>query len=308
MLFFYLALSLLVAATHAGYSLVDTYEASNFFSEFDFFTGPDPTNGFVQYVDQATAESTGLASTNDSLVYMGVDHSTVSSSGRASVRVTSQKSYTHGLVVADISHMPGGECGTWPAFWTVGPNWPNDGEIDIIEGVNSANTNQMTLHSNDGCSMTGGSETGNRISTNCYAYAAGNQGCGVVDSDTQSYGTGFNDQKGGVYAMEWTSQAINIYFFSRMSVPPNVLSQNPDPTTWGTPVASYQDGCNIDANFQSHQIVFDTTFCGDWAGNTWSSSSCASSAASCTDFVANNPSAFTEAYWEILSLQVFQTS
>ena len=22
-------------------------------------------------------------------------------------------------------------CGTWPAFWLVGPNWPNGGEIDV---------------------------------------------------------------------------------------------------------------------------------------------------------------------------------
>jgi beta-glucanase (GH16 family) len=53
------------------------------------------------------------------------------------VRLTSKNSYTHGLVILDLAHMPGGVCGTWPAFWMVGPNWPNSGEIDIIEGVNS---------------------------------------------------------------------------------------------------------------------------------------------------------------------------
>lgn len=29
---------------------------------------------------------------------------------------------------------------------TVGPNWPNQGEVDIIEGVNLNTVNQMTLH------------------------------------------------------------------------------------------------------------------------------------------------------------------
>lgn len=40
-----------------------------------------------------------------------------------------------GISVIDLEHMPSG-CGTWPAFWSVGPNWPSAGEIDIIEGVN----------------------------------------------------------------------------------------------------------------------------------------------------------------------------
>ena len=31
--------------------------------------------------------------------------------------------------------MPTG-CGTWPAYWLCGENWPYKGEIDIIEGVN----------------------------------------------------------------------------------------------------------------------------------------------------------------------------
>lgn len=49
-----------------------------FFSGFTFFTGEDPTNGFVQYMDEATADSTGLAgyvSTAQTpyAAYLGVD-------------------------------------------------------------------------------------------------------------------------------------------------------------------------------------------------------------------------------------------
>jgi beta-glucanase (GH16 family) len=66
---------------------------------------------------------------------MGVDSLTTldpSGPGRKSVRIESKKSWNHGLFIADIAHMPGGVCGTWPALWTLGPDWPYNGEIDII--------------------------------------------------------------------------------------------------------------------------------------------------------------------------------
>lgn len=98
-----------------AYSLVDTYDSSNFFSEFTLFSGADPTGGFVNYQgDQGSASSAGLINTNNNQVYMGVDATNTvatSSAGRPSIRVTSNKSYTHGLFIADIAHMPGSICG-----------------------------------------------------------------------------------------------------------------------------------------------------------------------------------------------------
>ena len=43
--------------------------------------------------------------------------------------------------------------GTWPAWWAYGPGWPNKGEIDIIETVNTEQDAQSTLHTSPGCSM-----------------------------------------------------------------------------------------------------------------------------------------------------------
>lgn len=99
----------------ATYNLVDTYDSSNFFSEFTLFSGGDPTGGFVNYQgNEGSAQSAGLINTNNGQVYMGVDSTNVvstSSAGRPSVRVTSNKAYTHGLFIADIAHMPGSICG-----------------------------------------------------------------------------------------------------------------------------------------------------------------------------------------------------
>lgn len=61
---------------------------------------------------------------------------------------------------------------------TPGGDWPNKGEIDIIEGVNKGDTNQMTLHTNSGCRMSGQSQTGRTVQANCDVAATGNSGCG----------------------------------------------------------------------------------------------------------------------------------
>jgi hypothetical protein len=102
----------------AAYRLVDNYNSGNFFNSFDFYSGSDPTHGYVNYQSQGNAQSRGLINNNNGQVYMGVDHTTVNpgSPGRASVRVSSKKAYNHGLFIADIQHMPGNACGVWPAF------------------------------------------------------------------------------------------------------------------------------------------------------------------------------------------------
>lgn len=247
----------------SSYGLVDAYDSTNFFDDFNFFTGADPTNGFVDYQGQSAANQSGLAGYVNGAVYLGVDHKTMNpAGGRDSVRVTSNKPYTHGLFIADIAHMPGNACGSWPAFWTYGPNWPNSGEIDIIEGVNMQTANSVTLHTSAGCTLDGSGSLASSVlaSTDC----TGNTGCSFKTADPLSYGTGFNTAGGGVYAMEWTSSAVAVYFFPRANIPSDIQSSKPDPTSWGTPVARFSgSGCDLDSHFMQNYIVFDITFCGD---------------------------------------------
>lgn len=117
-------LSCAAGTAMAQYSLVDNYDTSNFFNEFSFYSGTDPTNGFVDYQTATAANADGLAGFSSGGIYLGVDDTTLNpSGGRGSVRLSSNKAYTHGLFIADIAHMPGSICGVWPAFWTFGPNW-----------------------------------------------------------------------------------------------------------------------------------------------------------------------------------------
>lgn len=70
----------------------------------------------MQYVDQATAQSMNLLNASaGAAVGWGVDTVNKDQAGRASVRLTSKKTYNHGLIVVDVEHMPVG-CGTWPAL------------------------------------------------------------------------------------------------------------------------------------------------------------------------------------------------
>ncbi|KAH8593234.1 concanavalin A-like lectin/glucanase domain-containing protein [Bisporella sp. PMI_857] len=305
--------SCLVGIANAAYTLQDNYNISNFYDTFTFFAAADPTNGFVSYQTIESANESSLAGIRDGAVYMGVDYLTLSPSnpGRESVRVSSDKTYNRGLFIADIAHMPSSECGVWPAFWLLGTGstWPAAGEIDVIEGVNDYDTNSATMHTSATCNLVNQPDSnGIQENTNCND-DQGRNGCSVKTTDTTSYGTGFNAVGGGVYAMEWTSAFIKVFFFPRSSIPTDITSGNPDPSTWKNPQAHFAgSGCDIDEHFKDHQMIFDTTFCGDWAGKEeeWAKGTCGQKADTCVEYVSQNPQAFKEAYWQVNYVKVFQ--
>jgi len=295
-----------LVGVQGAYRLNSNFSGSGFFNNFNFFTGADPTHGYVYYATKDQALSWGYASAPSGAgpVYIGADHSSVSSgSGRGSVRLTSIKAWTKGLFIIDLSHMPVG-CGTWPAFWTVGPNWPYSGEIDIIEGVHNQNYDQSTLHTGPGCTV-GSDKTkfsGSLLQSNCNA--PGNTGCGIA-SGANFYGTPFNNNGGGVYAMEWTDSYIQTFYFPRNGIPSDIANGNPVPSNWGKPYAYFQLGSACPSTFfANHNIVIDLTFCGDWAGDVFSAQ--CPNLGTCASYVQNNPSAFANAYWLINYIKVYQ--
>ena len=88
------ALVSLLSAANA-YTLVQTYNQSNFFDEFGFFNGADPTFGTVDYVSKSVAENSDLINIENGQVYLGVDHtSTNPDGGSASVRLSSNQAFS----------------------------------------------------------------------------------------------------------------------------------------------------------------------------------------------------------------------
>ncbi|KAF9458752.1 concanavalin A-like lectin/glucanase domain-containing protein [Collybia nuda] len=323
------------------WKIVQTYEGESFFNGWDFFTGSDPTHGIVQYVDQNTARGSGILDINsEGNAIMRVETTETVPNTRQSIRITTQAQFNGGLVIMDSIHMPTG-CGTWPAFWTngadlppfypkqkliiyLGPNWPAGGEIDIVEGVHDYTNNQATIHTNPGCTLPTTNTNSLAISgsviggTDCAAETTGNQGCGIRARSGNTFGAGFNNNGGGVYAMKWDSSGVAIYFFPRGSIPADITDSVPQPDTWGAAQARWPStSCNAFQFFNNHHAIFDTTLCGDWAGAVWTSSgipgqeqSCAQRTGfpTCEAFVRASGSSFSEAYWEVKSVKIYQFS
>ncbi|KAH9944400.1 glycoside hydrolase family 16 protein [Epithele typhae] len=269
------------------WTIQDTYEGDNFF------------DGMVNYTDHDTAIRNGLAFvTDDGKVVMKGDNTTQLDSGvfRNSVR----------LFVLDLNHAPWG-CGVWPAWWTLGGGqWPYTGEIDILEGVHDNAHNQVTWHTGPNCTMnpnvtfTGTIVDGSNGSANlnCDGTINNNAGCGVTEWSRASYGPIFDAQGGGVFAMKWDDDGIAVWSFYRAAVPANVLNGQPDPSSWGSPVAMLDpSGCDPISNFVNHSIIF-----GDWAGNSYASSGCPGT---CTDRLMD-PANFVNASWSINTLKVYR--
>jgi len=309
-------------APASRFRLVEKHEGKNFFNGWDFFTAPDPTHGMVQFLDQGSGRSAGLVDVNDEgNAIMRVETTPQVTGNRQSIRITTQSQFDGGLFLMDSVHMPTG-CGVWPAWWSNGPNWPIGGEIDILEGVNDYTNNQATLHTNPGCSLSSTDPdalkiAGNVITgANCAAGETGNQGCGVRSKDRNSFGPGFNKNGGGVYAMQWDENGIEVYFFPRANIPSDIEDGAPEPNNWGTPLARWAAAsCDPFKFFFQHSFIFDTTLCGDWAGSVWSSSgipgqeeSCAqrTGVPTCEAYVRANGGALKEAYWEIKSVKMYQ--
>jgi nicotinate-nucleotide pyrophosphorylase (carboxylating) len=112
--------------------------------------------------------------------------------------------------------------------------------------------------------------------------------------------------------MEWTTTGISVWFFPRNSpgFTENFSSNTtaPDPSAWSTPIAHFGgSNCDFSERFRDLKIIFNTAFCGEWAGTEWDKS-CAkkTGVSTCNEYVRDNPEVFKETYWEVAGLRWFQ--
>ncbi|KAK0202598.1 concanavalin A-like lectin/glucanase domain-containing protein [Desarmillaria ectypa] len=297
-------------ATGGTYQLLDMYKGKDFLNpkKWQYWSKPDPTHGFVNYQAMEAAMEKKLAFVgDDGTVTLAVDDTMTLGDGeyRDSVRISSVKTYNSGLFVASFSAMPYG-CSVWPAWWTVGDNWPHQGEIDILENVHNADANQYTFHTGEGCTKQASNDMTAKLNNEqCAVSDSDNSGCGMVDTanPNYSYGKQFNEVGGGIFAHLWNDEGIQIWHFSKTSITDDITAGTPDPEKWGKPAAFLPNGdsCDTGTHFKDHSLVIDTTLCGDWANATYSGAGCPGTCAE----VIKDPENYKTAKWNINYIAVY---
>ncbi|KAJ3474865.1 hypothetical protein NLG97_g9660 [Lecanicillium saksenae] len=298
-----------------AYSLQDTYSGEKFFDQFNYWTTFDPAQGWIHYANPGDAKAFNLTyATKDSAVLRvddvsGPGSERDASTGRLSVRVESKKTYDKGLFIFDVKHTPYG-CATWPALWLVdSANWPQHGEIDVLESINEGDDgNMMTLHTSSDCTMSGKRKmTGKALQDSCDSKVNHNAGCGV-EGGKGSFGKAFNDKQGGVMAVEWRDDGIRMWQFARDGIPADISGKKPTPDAWGTAAADFPNThCSIGSKFSNNSIVANIDLCGELVEASWKKSGCGGGK-TCKQFVSDNPKEFSNAFWEFGAFEVYQAS
>ncbi|TFY82176.1 hypothetical protein EWM64_g1826 [Hericium alpestre] len=263
----------LTASASSHFTLKDNFVGWDFFDSWKWETMDDPTHGRVNYVDLPTAQHANLTYVTDSTFVMRADHTTKvapQARGRDSIRISSIASYNDAVIVLDMAHMPEG-----------------------------ARCDQIVVTQGD-----------TPTSNECDASANSNTGCGVSLSNGASFGGPLNDRGGGVFVTRKTrAHGVQTWFWGQddPSMPPEIragASSIEPGSGWGQPSASFpMDDCEYDSHFNAHQMVFDLTFCGDWAGSAFATSGCGPG--TCEDLVNDHPEEFKGAYWTINAVRVY---
>jgi hypothetical protein len=87
------------------------------------------------------------------------------------------------------------------------------------------------------------------------------------------------------------------------------ISYSTQDPLWSTPSAHFPNSnasCAMNNYYDPHNIIFNTDLCGSWAGNTFQYVEACPNV-TCAQYVSSNPSAFSNARWEIEYLRIYAT-
>ena len=147
-----------------------------------------------------------------------------------------------------------------------------------MEGINNATDgNQVTLHTGGGCSMdVKRKQTFKSLHSDCNHESNDNAGCGV-SGNQDTFGQDYNDNGGGLIALEWRDAGIRVWQFSRENIPIDITNKAPTPNSWGTAAADFPDtDCNIGSHFKNNSIIINIDLCGDLIYGSYDKSGCKS--------------------------------
>jgi hypothetical protein len=96
---------------------------------------------------------------------------------------------------------------------------------------------------------------GTPLGTECRSGGGSNNGCGIRDFKGTA-GAPFNADGGGVVVMLWDETQLSVWRFARCEVPQDIHDGNPDPDSWGTPIARWTDeSCDIENAFRDMECT-----------------------------------------------------
>ncbi|RYO76248.1 hypothetical protein DL763_010626 [Monosporascus cannonballus] len=270
-----------------------------------------PTH-YAGYQSREDAQAKGLVSIDEfNRVRLGADsvnkYSLTGGEGRPSVRLTSDAVFNHGLFIADFAPHADVDLRHLARLCAFnaqdgGINYPAGGEIDIIEGANTAGRNLISAHT---------PQSSPQLHAHMGYYDL-HTGCNYASPifDTTAYGDAFNAEGGGVYALEWDDEDLKVWHFPRSAIPDDIVYAgilSPAPKTWGPPQAIFGgSACDADTYFYNLSLVININFCSDYAGNVWGKADqCNLVAPTCEEWAAANPESFMGAYWHINYIDVY---
>lgn len=282
-----LVLSSFPLRPEAAYKLDWEARGSNFFDDFDFKL--DNFNyGAAAYLTQEEAVAAGVVKAFDThaILQTGKSVGNRSLPKRESAFIQSKKGWKHFLLMVRFDHLPWG-CGLWPAMWTLGfgKEWPEGGEIDILEYVNdlpqevsfhTGHSNQCRLDGELVNAKYGAMPDANGNDYNCVTdYSLAQTGCSpnklpLLPGEQWSGG-------GGMLALESTSEFIKVFHIPAAHAD---IAGEPKPEEWDEWVVSYfpfaeseektPGSCPNSKDLLTEQrLIMNINMCGEWGSPTW---------------------------------------